>query len=169
MKLETVQDLFQRGLEYTYDCEQQLIKALPKLAEASSSSDLRDAFNEHLLQTRRHADRLEQIFSLIGKNADTQSNKVVKALTDEGENMIDKIDRSPMRDAALIVAGNQVEHYEMATYGSLMAYAQLLGHNQAASLLEQTLNEEKAADAKMTQIGETSVNRQAMHIGVHAH
>ncbi len=168
MKLETMQDLFQRGLEYAYDCEQQLIKALPKLAEASSSSDLRNAFTEHLQQTRRHADRLEQVFSLIGKSADTQSNKVVKALTEEGEDLIDKIDRSPLLDAALICAGNQVEHYEMAAYGTLRDYAQLLGHSQAASLLEQTLNEEKEADAKLTRIGETSVNRQAMQSGVHA-
>jgi ferritin-like metal-binding protein YciE len=165
MKIENLQELFEVGLQYAYDCEQQLIKALPKMAKAATLNELRVAFEQHLQETQRHSDRLEQVFASIGKSPKTQSNDVVKALTKEGENMIDTIERSPLLDAALIVAGNQVEHYEMAAYGSLRTFAQLLGNNQAVTLLEQTLQEEKAADQKLTQIAETRANREAAQVG----
>lgn len=166
--VENAQDFFELGLKYAYDCEQQLIKALPKMAEASSSGQLQSAFNQHLEETRRHAQRLERVFQDLGVEPDTQSNDVVKNLIKEGEKMISNIDRSPLLDAALIVAGNQVEHYEMAVYGSLRTWAQLLGRTQSARLLEETLTEEKAADQKLTQIGETSVNREALNVHAHA-
>src|SRR5579884_419643 len=160
---ENVQDLFELGLEFAYDCEQQLIKALPKMAQAASSQQLRSAFEQHLEETRGHARRLEEIFQNLGRNPDTQDNDVVKALVKEGEHMISRIDRGSLLDAALIVAGNEVEHYEMAAYGSLRTFAQLLGNQQAERLLEMTLTEEKAADHKLTQIGETRVNREALN------
>jgi ferritin-like metal-binding protein YciE len=166
--VESVQDLFELGLKFTYDCEQQLIKALPKMAQASTSSQLRSAFEQHLEETRRHAQRLEQVFQDLGVKADTETNDVVKNLIKEGDRMIGSIDKSPLLDAALIVAGNQVEHYEMAVYGSLRTWAELLGRTQSVRLLQETLNEEKAADQKLTQIGATSVNREALNVHAHA-
>jgi len=166
--VENVQDLFEIGLRYAYDCEQQLTKALPKMAQAASSSQLRNAFEQHLEETRRHAQRLEQVFQDLGVEADTETNDVAKNLIKEGDNMITHLDKSPLLDAALIIAGNQVEHYEMAVYGSLRTWAELLGRTQSARLLQETLTEEKAADQKLTQIGETSVNREALNVHAHA-
>ena len=167
-KPENVQDLFETGLQFAYDCEQQLVKALPKMAKAASSPQLRDAFQQHLEETRRHVDRLEQVFQSLGRDSDSQSNDVVNEMTKAAEKMISNIDQGPLLDAALIVAGNEVEHYEMAVYGSLRTFAQLIGNKDAVRLLEMTLIEEKAADQKLTQIGETSVNREALSVHAHA-
>lgn len=165
---ESIRDLFELDLGFAYDCEQQLIKALPKMAEASSSIQLREAFTQHLEQTRTHAQRVEQIFTRLNGKADAQKNNVIRELISQGEKLVDNIDRSPLLDAALIVAGNAVEHYEMAIYGSLRTWADLLGDFEASRLLDLTLIEEKAADQILTQIGESSVNREAMNVHVHA-
>ncbi len=159
MKVNNLRDLFEIGLCYAYDCEQKLVKkGLPKMIESASTPELRTALEQHLQETRTHVSRLERVFANIGADAKTKDNDILDEMTDAAENMIKNIDASPLRDAALIVSGNQVEHYEMATYGSLVAFAQQLGLRDVATLLEQTLNEEKAADAKLTQIGETRVN-----------
>lgn len=162
--VETFDELFQRGLEYMYDCEKQLTKALPKMAEAASSPQLRQAFEEHQRQTEQHVQRVERIFSMLEISSSEKSNKVVEAMVDEAQKMIKHTDASALRDAALIVAGNQVEHYEMACYGSLRSFAQLLGRNDIITLIDQNLNEEKQADQLLTRIGEQEVNRQAMQI-----
>jgi ferritin-like metal-binding protein YciE len=162
MKIESLQDLFTTELRYAYDCEQKLVKkGLPTMIEAATSSQLRNALEQHLEETRNHLNRLERVFSSIGVEPKTLDNDILDELTSSAKDMIGDIDASSLRDAALIVGGNKVEHYEMALYGSLVAFAQQLGFQDAAGLLEQTLNEEKAADAKLTEIGESVINPQA--------
>lgn len=165
MPTQTLEDLFATGLQYAYDAEKQLVEALPKMAQASSTPQLRQAFEQHLKETEEHARRAEQIFRALGKQAERKPNTVVKAMTQEADKMIQSMDQSPVRDAALIVAGNQVEHYEMAAYGSLLTFAQLLGKQECVQSLQQTLGEEKKADAKLTEIGESQVNKQAANRG----
>lgn len=162
MKIENLRDLFEVELRYIYDCEQKLVKkGLPNMIEASTSPELRNALQQHLEETRNQVRRLERVFSTIGAQAETEGNDIIDEMTSAAKDMIDDIDESSLRDASLIVSGNKVEHYEMAVYGSLVAFAQQLGFPDAASLLEQTLNEEKAADAKLTELGERAVNPQA--------
>ncbi len=160
-KITTFDDLFRNGLEYVYDAEKQLTQALPKMVEASTSPELKQAFQQHLQETMNHVTRLEQVASKVGIQLSGKDNHVLQAMTKEAEGMMQSTDPSPLRDAALIVAGNQVEHYEMGSYGSLVSYAELLGHNEVISMLQQTLDEEKKADQKLTQVGEQNVNRQA--------
>lgn len=162
MKLETVEQLFMEGLQYAYDAEKQLTEALPKMAQASSTSQLKQAFEQHLKETQEHVKRDEQIFQQMGRKPEGKSNTVVAAMRGEAEQLIKNTNQSPVRDAALIVAGNQVEHFEMATYGSLANYAQLLGRPECVTLLKQILDEEKKADANLTEVGENYVNKQAL-------
>jgi len=162
MKIKSLQDLFVHKLRHTYDCEQKLVtKGLPDMIEASTSSELRNAFEQHLQETRAHVTRLERVFSIIGAEADTEDNDIFDEMADAAHDMVKATEESSIRDAGLIVSGNIVEHYEMAVYGSLVSFAQQLGFSEAASLLQQTLNEEKAADAKLTAIGEQSINPRA--------
>jgi ferritin-like metal-binding protein YciE len=163
-KINTFDELFQTGLEYIYDAEKQLTQALPKMAQAASSPELRQAFEQHLEETRTHVQRLEQLCSKLGISPAPKSNIVLQAMTKEAEGMIQSTEASPLRDAALIVAGNQVEHFEIGSYGSLRSFAELLGHGEIIPLLEQTLQEEKKADQKLTQLGETDVNRKASQL-----
>ncbi len=162
MKIESLRDLFEIELRYAYDCEQKLVdKGLPLMIESSTSAELRNAFEQHLEETRNHVVRLERVFSTAGIEADTEDNDILDEITSAAKDMVGEIDESYLRDAALIVGGNKVEHYEMAVYGSLVAFAQQLGYADAARLLQQTLEEEKAADAKLTRIAETAINPQA--------
>jgi len=163
MKIKDLQGLFETGLRYAYDCEQRLVKkGIPKMIEASSSTELRNALQHHLEETRNHATRVERIFGMIGSEPKTEDNDIIAEITHATDHLVSATEeRSPVRDAALIIGGNLVEHYEIAAYGSLLAVANHLGLGEAATLLGQTLNEEKAADARLTQIGETSVNQQA--------
>jgi len=160
-KITTLDELFQQGLEYMHDAESQLTEALPKMAQASSSPELKQAFEQHLRETRAHVQRVEQVCSKLGLRPRAKRNSIIEAMIREAEQLIQSTQASPLRDAALIVAGNQVEHFEIGSYGSLCSFAELLGHNEVISLLKQTLEEEKKADQKLTQIGESSVNRQA--------
>lgn len=163
MKVKSFRGLFETGLRYIYDCEQKLAETgIPDMIEAASSSELRTALEQHLEETRTHVPRLERVFKLIGAEAKTEDNDIIDEITDAADDMVSATeDGTPLRDAALIVSGNQVEHYEIAIYGSLASFARQLGIPEVVSLLEQTLNEEKAADAKLTKIGETTVNPQA--------
>ena len=162
MKIESLRDLFEIELRYIYDCEQQLVKkGLPTMIEASTSPELRNAFEQHLQETRNHVTRLERVFSISGADPKTEGNDILDELTSAAKDMINDIDTSLLRDAALIMSGNKVEHYEIAVYGSLVSFAQQLGFQDAASSLQQTLNEEKAADARLTQLGESVVNPSA--------
>ena len=159
MKINNLRDLFEIELRYAYDCEQKLVKkGLPTMIESSSTPELRRALEQHLQETRNQVTRLERVFSILGAKAETKDDDVLDELASAAQEMISDTPASPLRDAALIVSGNQVEHYEIALYGSLIAFSEQLGLQDAAGLLQQTLDEEKAADAKLTQIGETSVN-----------
>jgi ferritin-like metal-binding protein YciE len=162
MKIKNLRDLFEIELRYVYDCEQKLVKkGLPLMIESSTSGELRTALEQHLEETRNHVARLERVFSSLGYEAKTEGNDVVDELTSSVKDMVGDIDESYLRDAALIVGGNKVEHYEMAVYGSLVAFAEQLGSTDAAALLSKTLEEEKEADAKLTQIAKTAINPQA--------
>jgi ferritin-like metal-binding protein YciE len=161
MKIESMEELFVQQIEDLYDAEKRLVKALPKMAEASTSLSLRQAFESHLQQTVGHVSRLEAIFGQLNKDAKGQTCDAMKGLVSEGEDMVSHIDESPLRDAGLIAAANRVEHYEIAAYGSARTFAQTLGLGQAATLLEQTLQEEKEADQKLTRLAEQMVNEEA--------
>lgn len=162
MKIENLRQLFETELRYTYDCEQKLVKkGLPTMISNATSPELRSALEEHLEETRNHITRLDRVFSIVGSEAKTEDNDVLDEITSSAKDMIDDIKVDSVRDAAIIVGGNKVEHYEMAIYGSLAAFARQLGFTEAASLLEETLEEEKTADAKLTQIAESLVNTQA--------
>ena len=161
MNVQTIEDLFVEQIQDLYDAEQRLVKALPKMAEASTNSELRSAFENHLRQTEGHMQRLEQVFAELGQDPAKETCEAMKGLIKESEEMMDIKDPA-IRDAALIAAANRVEHYEIAGYGTARTLAASLGLSQSRSLLEQTLEEEKKADAKLTQIAEQTVNQQAM-------
>lgn len=163
MKIHSVEDLFLNGLQYVYDAEKQLTQALPELAEASCAPQLRQVFEQHLQQTKEHVARIEEVFKRIGAPPQTQPNTVLEQMHEEAKQMMQNIEKSELRDAALIVAGNQVEHYEVAAYGSLRTFAQLLGKDDLVDILQKTLDEEKKADAKLTEVGESQINIQALH------
>ena len=162
MKIESMEDLFVEQIEDLYDAEQRLVKALPKMAEASTSPALRQAFESHLGETKGHVERLEQVFQTIRKEPKKQTCDAMKGLIEEGEDMVSNTDQSPLRDAGLLAAANRVEHYEIAAYGTVRALAKTLGITEAVSLLEATLMEEKRADEKLTKLAHTSVNQEAM-------
>ncbi len=162
MKIETMEDLFLEQIEDLYDAEQRLVKALPKMAEASTSPELRQAIESHLGETKGHVTRLEQVFQFLRKKPKGQTCDAMKGLIEEGEDVISNIDQSPLRDAGLIAAANRVEHYEIAAYGSARTFAKTLGLREAVSLLEQTLNEEKNADTKLTTLAESKINAEAL-------
>jgi ferritin-like metal-binding protein YciE len=161
-KVKSLRELFEIGVSYVYDCEQKLVeKGLPLMIEKAGSAELRFALQHHLEETRNHLSRLQRVFSAIGKTPDTKTNEFFDDMSSAVKDSISNIDDSPLRDAALIVNGNMVEHYEIAAYGSLASFARHLGLPEAASLLQQTLEEEKKADAKLTEIGEKLLNPQA--------
>jgi ferritin-like metal-binding protein YciE len=164
----TLHDAFIDELRDTYDAEKQLTKALPKLAKTAASTDLRQAFESHLEETRGHIDRLEQIFETLGEKVRGKHCEGIAGIIEEGKAIMEEdFDESTM-DACLIAAGQRTEHYEMAAYGTLVAWARAMGHDEAANLLEETLEEEKAADAKLTSIAEGGVNQvagEAAHSG----
>src|SRR5271163_4752988 len=154
MKANSLHDLYLEQLKDLYDAEHQLIKALPKMAKASSSAELREAFEEHLEKTKEHARRIETIFESMGENAKGQKCKAMEGLVKEGSEVIEEDMEDGVKDAALIAAAQRVEHYEMAGYGCVRAYAKKLGDAAAADLLGQTLDEEKEADKTLNDIAE---------------
>jgi ferritin-like metal-binding protein YciE len=154
VKVNSLHDLYLEQLKDLYDAEHQLIKALPKMAKASSSAELREAFEEHLEKTKEHARRIESIFESMGENAKGQKCKAMEGLVKEGGEVIEEDMEEGVKDAALIAAAQRVEHYEMAGYGCVRTYASLLGDTKAAGLLEKTLQEEKEADEALGGIAE---------------
>lgn len=160
--VKSLRELFEIELRYAYDCEQKLIeKGIPSMIENANSMELRDALQSHLRETQRQVARLERVFSSVRIEPSTKSNDVLDKLMSASKDSVSNIEVSPLRDAALIANGNQIEHYEIALYGSLAAFARSLDLQTAASLLEETLAEEKNADAKLTQIGESIMNPKA--------
>jgi ferritin-like metal-binding protein YciE len=152
MNLENLRDLFVDELKDLYSAEHQLIKALPKMAKAASSPELKRAFESHLNETKVQVDRLEQVFAGLDMSPKGKKCKAMEGLVDEGAEWMEEDADSDVMDAGLIAAAQRVEHYEIAGYGCVRTYAQLLGETKAATLLQRTLNEEGAADKKLTQI-----------------
>ena len=163
MKLNSLEDLFVEQLRDLYDAENQLVKALPKMAKAASAPELRKAFDGHLEETKRHVDRLEQVFNMLGQKAKGETCAAMEGLVKEGGEMISEKGDPKVKDAGLIACAQRVEHYEIAGYGCVRSWAQQLGKFEAARLLEETLNEEKHADEKLNTIAEGQVNLQAAH------
>jgi ferritin-like metal-binding protein YciE len=161
MKLNTLEDLFLDQARDLYDAEQQLVKALPKMAEAAGADELKKAFEDHLTQTKGHVARLEEVFKHLGQKPKAKSCKAMEGLIEEGKEIIDVKAQADVRDAGLIAAAQKVEHYEMAGYGCLRAWAEQLSLDQVQRLVDQTLQEEKQADALLNQIAERQANPQS--------
>jgi len=164
-KIRTFEDLFLDELKDLYNAEQQLTRALPRLAKAASTPQLKQAFQQHLEVTKRQVARLEQVFDEIGAPAKGKTCQAMKGLIEEGQELVKEGMESEVLDAGLIGAAQRVEHYEIAAYGTARTMAETLGHQKAVKLLEQTLKEEKAADEKLTQIAERVVNARAAQAG----
>jgi len=161
MKLDSFETLFVDQLEDLYDAEQRLVKALPQMAGAAHSPDLKTAFQQHLRETQGHVTRLEQVFQTMGRSAKSKTCDAMKGLVSEGSEVISASGDPDVKDAALIAAAQRVEHYEIAAYGTARTFAQRMGNREAARLLQQTLDEEAATDKKLTQIAEQHINLQA--------
>lgn len=161
MKINTLQDLYIEELRDIYNAENQLVKALPKVAEAASSEELRSAIEDHLDQTKEHVERLEQIFESLGESAKGKKCKAMEGLIEEANETMEEDIADAVLDAAIIAAGQRIEHYEISVYGTLATFAKLLGREDDADLLGQTLDEEKEADETLTDIAESTINVEA--------
>ena len=157
----TLHDAFIDELRDTYDAEKQLTKALPKLAKAATNTKLRAAFETHLQETQGQIARLEQVFESLDEKARGKHCEGIAGIIDEGKSIMEEDFDETTMDACLIAAGQRAEHYEMAAYGTLVAWAQAMGHSEAAQLLQQTLDEEKAADKKLSGLAEGGINQEA--------
>ena len=165
MPVKTIQDLLLNELLDIYDAETQLVRALPKMAKAASSEQLRLAFEEHLEETINQVERLEQIFEKLDTRTRGKRCEAMRGLVEEASEMMDEIKNPQVLDAALLGGAQKVEHYEIAAYGWIRALAQACGHTEVAKLLNQTLEEEKEADQKLNQIA-VSVNQAALEVAV---
>ena len=160
-KFNSLKDLFEHEIKDLYSAESQLTDALPKMAEKASSPELRQAFETHLEETKRQRDRLEKIGDICGFSVKGEKCEAMAGLVKEGKEMLEMKGDPAVRDAGLIASAQRVEHYEMAGYGTARTYAQRLGLNECADLLEQTLNEEKKTDQKLNDIAINGINKQA--------
>ncbi|MGZ8812267.1 MAG: YciE/YciF ferroxidase family protein [Thermoanaerobaculia bacterium] len=157
----TLHDAFIDELRDTYDAEKQLTKALPKLAKAATNAKLRAAFETHLQETQGQIARLEQVFESVDEKVRGKHCDGIAGIIEEGKSIMEEDFDETTMDACLIAAGQRAEHYEMAAYGTLVAWAQAMGHGEAARLLQQTLDEEKAADKKLSELAEGGINQGA--------
>jgi len=161
MASKTLKDLFYDQLQDAYSAEKQLTEALPKMAKAAKSPDLRAGFEQHLKETENQVKRLEKVFDQVGCKTKSNTCEAMEGLIEEGEEIMGLGLDPDAQDAGLIAAGQKVEHYEIALYGSLCSFAKQLGHNDAAAILHETLEEEKRTDQKLTQLAERQVNEKA--------
>ena len=161
MPAKTLEDLFYETLRDIYYAERQILKALPKMARAAQSDELRAAFEAHREETEGHVERLQKVFDTIGKAARGKTCPAIDGIIEEGEEIIATFKGMPALDAGLVSAAQAVEHYEITRYGTLRRWAQVLGNDQAAKLLSQTLEEEAATDEKLTAIADQSANQEA--------
>jgi len=164
MKLDSLRTLFVRELNDLHDAETQLVKALPKMAKAASSEDLRLAFERHLDQTQEHVRRLERVFSLLNDKPKRIVSRGMKGILEEAEEMIQAEGDPAIKDTGLISAAQRVEHYEMAGYGCARTYAEMLGEEDAAGLLQRTLNDERATDESLTELAERLLHTEPVHV-----
>lgn len=160
-KMKKLEDLFEDTLKDIYDAENQLIKALPKMAQAANSQDLKNGFTEHLEITKRQTQRLEQIFKEMKKDPKGKKCMGMQGLIKEGQEIMEEAGDPDVMDAGLIAAAQKIEHYEISSYGTARAFAQVLGHQNIASLLNETLQEEGQSDKKLTAIAEGHINAQS--------
>jgi len=159
--IKNMEDLFAHTLRDIYYAEKQIVKALPDMVEKASDPELKRGFETHLNETKNHVTRLEQVFKLTGEQAKGVDCPAIDGILKEANNVAGEVATEPVLDAALIAAAQAVEHYEMTRYGGLIAWAKELGHEDCATLLQQTLDEEKATDKKLTRMAESQVNRKA--------
>ena len=165
MKLDSLQKLYVEELRDLYKAENQLVKALPKMAKHASHQELKQAFEDHLEQTKEHVERLDEIFKRLDEKPTGKTCKAMKGLIEEGSEYLEKDGDESVLDAALIGAAQRVEHYEIAGYGTVRTFANMLGENQAAELLQQTLDEEGETDKLLTELAESVVNVEAPTAG----
>ena len=161
MTVKSVQELFAEELRDIYHAEKQLVKALPKMAKVASSDSLRQALEHHLEETKGQVERIDQVFDLCDLNRRARRCEAMEGLIAEGMEMAEEIKDEAVRDASLLASAQKVEHYEIASYGTLVTLAKELGHSEAAKLLEETLEEEKAADATLNKVALKEVNKRA--------
>jgi ferritin-like metal-binding protein YciE len=161
MKLKTLRDLYVHELKDIYSAEKQITKALPKMAKAASHEELVEGFEEHLAQTEQQIERLETILEGLGESTRGEKCKGMEGLLEEGKKMMEEDAAPEVLDAALIAAAQKVEHYEIASYGTIRTYAEMLGEDEAVQLLQQTLDEEIETDEKLTELAESAINVEA--------
>jgi ferritin-like metal-binding protein YciE len=162
MKQKTLEDLFHETLKDIYYAERKIVRALPKMARGAQSQELRDAFETHRAQSEGHVDRLQQVFEILGRRAQGKTCPAIDGIIEEGEEVMETFKGSPALDAALIASAQAVEHYEISRYGTLRRWAETMGLNDAASLLEETLKEEAETDESLSRLAESSANMEAM-------
>jgi ferritin-like metal-binding protein YciE len=162
MKLDTLQKLYTDELRDLYNAEHQLLKALPKMAKAASSQELKDAFEKHLEQTKSHVERLEQVFEGLDEKPKGKTCRAMKGLIEEGSEILQQDGEESILDAGIIVAAQKVEHYEIASYGSVRTFAHLLGQNKAAELLQTTLDEESETNELLNRLAGSTINPEAL-------
>ncbi|HEY4284530.1 MAG TPA: ferritin-like domain-containing protein [Chthoniobacterales bacterium] len=161
MKLESLETLYVEELRDIYNAENQLLKALPKMAKAASASELKQAFEDHLEQTKEHVERLEEIFEKLDKKPTGKTCKAMKGLVEEGSEIIEEDGEEHVIDAGLIAAAQKVEHYEIASYGTVRTWAEILGEDDAVELLQQTLDEEGETDKRLSELAQDLINVEA--------
>jgi ferritin-like metal-binding protein YciE len=163
-EVKTLHDAFLDELRDAYDAEKQLTKALPKMAKAANSPKLRTAFESHLEETRGHVTRLEQVFASLDERVRGKHCDGIEGIIEEGQSVMEEDFDDATMDACLIAGGQRAEHYEMAAYGSLIAWARVMEHTEAADLLQETLDEEKAADEKLSSLAAGGINQEAADV-----
>ncbi|MGE3624101.1 MAG: ferritin-like domain-containing protein [Bdellovibrionales bacterium] len=161
MELKTMKDLYVSLLQDSYDSERQIIRALPKMADAAETPELKQAFEGHLEETKGQVIRLEQVFGMLGVKPKGKSCAATKGLVDEAQDLMSEAVEEGVMDAGLIANAQKVEHYEIASYGTLVEFAKLLGFQDQVRLLDEILQQEKATDVKLTKLAESKVNRMA--------
>jgi ferritin-like metal-binding protein YciE len=157
---QDLRELFEEQLKDIYWAEKALTDAIPVAIDNSTSPELADALTEHLNVTNQQVIRLERVFETMGLNAEAKKCEAMEGLIKEADEIVEETKEGAVRDAGIISAVQKVEHYEIATYGTLLSFATILGENEVASMLEETLNEEKEADAKLTELAESKINRE---------
>jgi len=162
MEIDSLRKLYVEDLKDVYSAEKQILQALPKMVKKANNQQLKKALEEHRLITEKQVDRLDRVFETLGKSPRGKKCKAMEGLLEEGKELLQEDIDPEVLDAGIIGAAQKVEHYEIATYGTLRTYAELLGENEHVKLLQQTLNEEGDADKKLTQLAESSINVEAL-------
>jgi ferritin-like metal-binding protein YciE len=162
MATKTMNDLLITFMQDVYYAERQILKALPKIAKAAESEELKDALMHHREETQGQVERLQKAFEALGKRARGQTCEAINGMIEEGEEIIEQFEAGPVRDAGIVGAAQAVEHYEMARYGTIIAWAKAVGANDVVRLMQETLEEEKQADTKLNQLAQQRLNQQAV-------